>query len=113
MFVDYKPNQYIKVARNPAYWKPDRPRLDGIEYTIIKNVATGMMGFSSGSFDMAFPYQVSVPVLKDVRKQVPAAVCEITPGTTNRHIIINRSASRRARSWRGSAMARASASSSS
>ena len=91
VFVDYKPNQYIKVARNPAYWKPGRPHLDGIEYMIIKNVATGMMGFTSGTFDMAFPYQVSLPVLKDVRKQTPAAVCEVTPGTTNRHVIINRS----------------------
>jgi len=34
-FVEYKPNQYIKVARNPDYWKPGRPYLDGIEYTII------------------------------------------------------------------------------
>jgi len=29
-FVDYKPNQYIKVARNLDYWKPGRPYLDGI-----------------------------------------------------------------------------------
>jgi peptide/nickel transport system substrate-binding protein len=40
-FVDYKPNQYIKVTRNPHYWKPGRPYLDGIEYTIVKSVATG------------------------------------------------------------------------
>jgi ABC-type transport system substrate-binding protein len=33
-FVDYKPNQYIKLARNPDYWKPGRPYLDGVEYMI-------------------------------------------------------------------------------
>jgi len=36
-FVEFKPNELIRVARNPNYWKPGRPYLDGIEYTIIKN----------------------------------------------------------------------------
>jgi peptide/nickel transport system substrate-binding protein len=35
-FVEYKPNQSIKVARNPDY-QLGRPYLDGIEYTIIAN----------------------------------------------------------------------------
>jgi len=35
-FVEFKPNEYIKVTRNPDYWKPDRPYLDGIEYTIMR-----------------------------------------------------------------------------
>jgi peptide/nickel transport system substrate-binding protein len=89
-FVDYKPNQYIKVTRNPDYWKPDRPYVDGIEYTIIKNVATAMLAFTAAKFDMTFPTQVTVPLMKDVRKQVPTAICEMTPGTVNRHVIVNR-----------------------
>ena len=36
-FVEFKPNESIKVTRNPDYWKKDRPYLDGIEWTIIKN----------------------------------------------------------------------------
>ena len=32
-FGDFKPNEYIKVMRNPDYWKKGRPYLDGIEYT--------------------------------------------------------------------------------
>src|SRR5437764_6005997 len=31
-FVEFKPNQYIKVVRNPDYWKKDRPYLYGIEH---------------------------------------------------------------------------------
>ena len=30
-FVEFKPNEVIKVARNPDYWKKGRPYLDGIE----------------------------------------------------------------------------------
>jgi len=90
-FVEYKQNQYIRVARNPNYWKPGRPYLDGIEYTIIKSVATGMMGFTSGTFDMVYPYSISIPVMKDAKRQARSAICEVTPGTVNRHLLINRS----------------------
>jgi peptide/nickel transport system substrate-binding protein len=47
-FVDYKPNQSLKVERNPAYWKPSLPYLDGIEYTIIPNRSTAVLGFLAG-----------------------------------------------------------------
>jgi peptide/nickel transport system substrate-binding protein len=33
--AEFKPNQSIKVTRNPDYWRPGRPYLDGIEYTMI------------------------------------------------------------------------------
>src|SRR5947209_8762439 len=39
-FVEFKPNESIKVTKNPDYWKQGRPYLEGIEYTIIKNVST-------------------------------------------------------------------------
>ena len=56
-FVDYKPNQFIKVTRNPDYWKPGRPYLDGIEYTIITQRRHGdCWRFTSGNVDMTFPY---------------------------------------------------------
>ena len=54
-FVEFKPNEYIKVARNPAYWKPRRPYLDGIEYTIIRDLSTAVLTFVAGKFDMTFP----------------------------------------------------------
>jgi peptide/nickel transport system substrate-binding protein len=89
-FVEYKQNQSIKLTRNTDYWKPGRPYLDGIEYTIIKSVATGMMGFASRTFDMVYPYSISIPVMKDAKRQSPSAICEVTPGTVNRHLLINR-----------------------
>ena len=90
-FVGYKPNEYIKVARNPDYWKPDRPYLDSIEYTVIRNPATAVLAFVSGQVDMTFPNQLTVPLYKDVRSQAPQAICEQTPeGGVNRHLLINR-----------------------
>src|SRR3984893_3960074 len=89
-FVAFKPNEYIKVARNPDYWKKGRPYLDGIEYTIIKNLSTAVLALVSGTFDMAFPYSLTVPLLKDVKSQMPQAMCEMGPVGLNRGLIVNR-----------------------
>ena len=61
-----RPNQNIKLARNADYWKPGRPYLDGVEYTIIPNRSTAILGFIAGKFDMTFPYEVTIPLLKDI-----------------------------------------------
>src|SRR6516225_9506353 len=54
-FIEFKPNERIEVARNPDYWKRDRPYLDGIEYTIIPNRSTALLAFEAGKFDLTFP----------------------------------------------------------
>src|SRR5712672_859498 len=41
--VEFKPNEGIKVTRNLDYWKKERPYLDGIDYTIIKNASTRVL----------------------------------------------------------------------
>jgi len=90
-FVEFKPNESIKVTRNPDYWKKDRPYLDGIEYTVIRNMSTATLALISGRLDMTFPYTLTVPLFKDVRSQRPDAICELTPvGGFNSHLIVNR-----------------------
>ncbi len=90
-FVEFKPNESIKVTRAADYWKKDRPYLDGIEFTIIRNMSTAALAFISGSFDMTFPYSLTVPLLKDARSQRPDAICELTPnGGINSHLLVNR-----------------------
>jgi len=87
--VEFKPNESIKLIRNPEYWKPGRPYLDGIEYTIIRNVSTAMLTFVSGKFDITFG-GLSVPLTSDVKSQAPEAVCELNPTNVSRNLVINR-----------------------
>jgi len=90
-FVEFKPNESIKVTRNADYWKKDRPYLDGVEYTIIRNLSTATLAFVSGQLDMTFPYTLTVPLFKDVISQRPDAICELTPdGGVNSHLLVNR-----------------------
>jgi peptide/nickel transport system substrate-binding protein len=91
-FVEFKPNEHIRLTRNPDYWKPERPYLDGIEFTIIKNMSTATLAFVSGKLDMTFPYSLSVPLMRDVSAQAPQAICEMAPfGGVNTHLLVNRS----------------------
>jgi len=91
-FVEFKPNELIKVTRNPDYWKPGRPYLDGIEYTIIREIATRNLAFFAGKFDVTSPYGVTIPTLKDFKSQAPQAICEVTATNVNRTMIVNPSA---------------------
>jgi peptide/nickel transport system substrate-binding protein len=88
-FVEFKPNESIKVTRNPDYWKKDRPYLDGIDYTIMREIAPRDLAFFAGKFDMNTPYGVSKPTLKDFREQAPQAICEMTAVNVPRTMLIN------------------------
>jgi peptide/nickel transport system substrate-binding protein len=91
-FVEFKPNELIRVARNPDYWKQGRPYLDGIDYTIIKNPSTGVLAFVAGQVDMTSPYFLQVPLLKDTQRQASQAICELVPSNVNRNVMMNRQA---------------------
>src|SRR5688572_17312908 len=88
-FVELKQNESIKLTRNPDYWKKGLPYLDGIEYTIIPNRSTAILGFVAGKFDMTFPTEVSIPLLKEVKSQAPNAVCVVEPINVSTNIIVN------------------------
>src|SRR5437016_388264 len=89
-FVEFKPNQSIAVTRNPDYWKPGRPYLDGIEYKIIQDVSTRLLSFIAGNEDVYFG--VTIPQLKDVKNKVPQAICDMFVANVARNMIVNRDA---------------------
>jgi peptide/nickel transport system substrate-binding protein len=88
-FVEFKPNESIKLTRNPDYWKPGRPYLDGIEYTIMREVAPADLAFFAGKFDVGSPFSVTPPRLNDFKSQAPQAICEMTAVNVPRTMLIN------------------------
>jgi peptide/nickel transport system substrate-binding protein len=68
-FVEFKPNERITLTRNPDYWKKGRPYLDGTEYTIIRNVSTANLAFTSGRLDMTHPVSLQIPALWEVQQE--------------------------------------------
>ena len=88
-FVEFKPNEYIKLAKNPDYWKPGRPYLDGIEYTIMREIAPRNLAFFAGNFDVELALRRYLPTLKDFESQAPQAICEMTGVNVPRTMLIN------------------------
>ena len=50
--VEYKPNEFIRVAKNPDYWKKGLPYLDAIEYRIVTSLSTRTLSFVTGQVDI-------------------------------------------------------------
>jgi len=87
-FVEFRPDEHITVTRNPDYWKKGRPYLDGIEYTIIKDVSTRLLSFIAGKDDIYFG--VTIPQLEDVKKEAPDANCQVVTANVARNLLVNR-----------------------
>ena len=57
MFVSWADNESLIVKRNEKYWREGRPYLDGIEFQIIPEIATGLRSVVAGQNDLI--YQVA------------------------------------------------------
>ena len=89
-FVEFKPNEFIKVVKNPDYWKPGLPYLDEIEYTLLRNRSTAILAFVAGKYELTFAGTLTIPLTRDLQRQRPDAVCELPPGSVSTNLIINR-----------------------
>lgn len=70
-FVEYRPQQYVKMAAHTAYFR-GAPNLDAIIYRYIPSDATRDLAFQSGEVDMVFGRQTNQWVART--KKVPGAV---------------------------------------
>jgi peptide/nickel transport system substrate-binding protein len=89
-FVEFKSNVSIKLVRNPNYWKPGRPYLDSIEWSIISSRATRILAFAAREFDLTFVGDVTVPIARDLASQAPNTVCKLVPTNVTTNLIVNR-----------------------
>jgi peptide/nickel transport system substrate-binding protein len=89
-FVEFKQNESIRLARNPEYWKPGRPYLDAIEYTIIPNRATMLLAMATGKFDLTFTSELTPELTRSLQEQAPAVQCVLQPTGTQGNLLVNR-----------------------
>ncbi len=88
--VEFKQNELIRVVRNPDYWKPGKPYLDGIDFPVITNRSTAVLAFVAGRIDLTSPNEITVPLLRDIKSQMPNAVCHFGPMNVSQNLIVNR-----------------------
>jgi peptide/nickel transport system substrate-binding protein len=56
----------------------------------VKDIATRNLTFIAGKFDISSPYGTTVPLLEDVKRQAPQAICVLTATNVARNLILNR-----------------------
>src|SRR3979409_2803666 len=90
-FVQCNPNERITVTRNPDYWKPGLPYLDGIEYTVIRNTSTSVLTLAAGKLDRTWPGIVPIALMREIQGQAPQITCEIKAWNIARLLVNTRS----------------------
>ncbi|MGY4260944.1 peptide/nickel transport system substrate-binding protein [Bradyrhizobium sp. USDA 4516] len=89
-FVEFRRGDSIRLVRNPDYFKKDRPYLDEITVRSIDSRATRLLAFATGDYDITFPSDVSIPLMKDVKARAPNAICEMTSTNLQINLLVNR-----------------------
>jgi peptide/nickel transport system substrate-binding protein len=94
-----RPVQVRRIQAEPGDQDQQKPGLletgsalylDGIEWTVVKNVSTAVLAFTAGKFDLTLG--LTLPLVKDVKSQVPQAGCDLSPGNVSSNLIVNRDA---------------------
>src|SRR5258707_14165653 len=57
---------------------------------MIDSRATRMLAFATGDFDITFPSDVSVPLMKDMKARAPKAISEMITTGTQINLMVNR-----------------------
>ena len=90
-FVEFKSNDVVKLARNPDYWRKDRPYLDGVSFTIMPNRSTRVLGLIAGEFDLTSTGDITVPLMSDIEARAPQVVCKLAPTNVSVNVLVNQS----------------------
>jgi peptide/nickel transport system substrate-binding protein len=74
MFKEWSRGQYVKLVRNPNYWRPGKPYLDEIIFREIPDPASRVLALKAGEVDYIyfyfFPISQYTDVAQDARLQV-------------------------------------------
>jgi peptide/nickel transport system substrate-binding protein len=88
--TEFKRGDSIRLVRNPDYFKKDRPYLDEITFRVIDSRATRVLAFSTGEFDITFPSDITVALVRDVKARAPNAICETVAAGVQVNLLVNR-----------------------
>jgi peptide/nickel transport system substrate-binding protein len=85
----YARGQLVELERNPDYFVPDRPFLDGIRYPIITERGTRMAALQSGQLDVSVPLEMTRLMAETLKKNVPSLVVTETGQNGSDNVILN------------------------
>jgi peptide/nickel transport system substrate-binding protein len=86
---EYARGQVIELERNPDYFIPDRPYLDGIRYLIITERGTRLAALQAGRLDTSEPLEMTKLMAETAKKNAPALIVTETGQNGSDNVILN------------------------
>jgi len=86
---EYPRGQLIELERNRDYFVPDRPYLDGIRYTIIRERGTRLAALQAGRLDAFMPLEMTKAMAEAAKAQAPALVITEVGQNGSDNVILN------------------------
>jgi len=71
---EYLRGQLVELERNPDYFVPDRPYLDGIRYTIVRERGTRLAALQAGRIDAFVPLDMTRAMADSAKAGAPGLV---------------------------------------
>jgi peptide/nickel transport system substrate-binding protein len=85
----YARGQLIELERNPDYFVPGRPYLDGIRYTIISERGTRLAALQTGRVDAFVPLEMTKTMADSVKQAAPSLVIQEVGQNGSDNVVIN------------------------
>src|SRR2546423_4286565 len=86
---EYAHGQMIELERNPDYFVPGRPYLDGIRYPIITERGTRMAALQAGRLDTSMPLEMTKTMAEQVKQNAPSMVVTEIGQNGSDNVVIN------------------------
>jgi peptide/nickel transport system substrate-binding protein len=86
---EWKKGESIELTRNPEYFVPNRPYLDGIKYVIIQERGTRFAALQAGRLDISFPGEATKPIADQLKASGAKLVFHAVANNNNENLLMN------------------------
>jgi peptide/nickel transport system substrate-binding protein len=86
---EWQRGEFIEYVRNPNYFIPGRPYLDGVRWLAVAERSTRAAALQAGRADVAFPGDLPPAVVESMKKALPNLVVAEFPTLVSDNLLIN------------------------
>jgi peptide/nickel transport system substrate-binding protein len=86
---EYLRGQVVEMERNPDYFVPGRPYLDGIRYPIITERGTRLAALQTGRLDTSMPLEMTKLMSETVKQNAPSLVVTVIGQNGSDNVVLN------------------------
>jgi peptide/nickel transport system substrate-binding protein len=86
---EYARGQLVELTRNPDYFVPDRPYLDGIRYPIITERGTRLAALQAGRLDVSMPLEMTRLMADSIKQSTPSLVVTVIGQNGTDNVVMN------------------------